>query len=70
MSWTARLDARWTRPDHPAVIDRDEMVTYGQLRARIARARGWLRAHGVGPGDGVALQMPRCLAFLELHLAT
>jgi malonyl-CoA/methylmalonyl-CoA synthetase len=70
VSWTATLEARWTRPDHPAVIFGEEVVTYGELSARLARARGWLRSQGVGPGDGVALQMPRSLAFLELHLAT
>ncbi len=44
-------------------------LTYGQLDLRVRRAAGWLRAQGVGPGDVVALQLPRCLAFLELHLA-
>ena len=70
MSWTATLEARWTRPDHPAVIFGEQVVTFGALSTRLARARGWLRAQGVGRGEGVALQMPRCLAFLELHLAT
>jgi malonyl-CoA/methylmalonyl-CoA synthetase len=70
MSWTATLESCWTRPDHPAVIFGEEVLTYGALSARLSRARGWLRAQGVRPGDGVALQMPRCLAFLELHLAT
>ena len=69
MSWTARLEAGWTRPEHPAVIFGDETVTYGELSARLGRARGWLAFQGVAHGDGIALQMPRCLAFLELHLA-
>lgn len=70
MSWSATLESCWTRPDHPAIIFGGEVVSYGDLSARLARARGWLRAQGVRAGDGVALQMPRCLAFLELHLAT
>ena len=69
MNWMTSLEARWTRTDHPAVIFGDEVVTYGALSARLARARGWLEARGVGCGDGIALQMPRGLAFLELHLA-
>lgn len=69
MSWTATLEARWTRPERPAVIWGGRSITYRALSARLARARGWLRSQGVGPGDGVALQMPRCPAFLELHLA-
>jgi len=69
VSWTARLEEGWTRPAHPAVIFGDEKVTYGELSERLGRARGWLEAQGIGPGDGIALQMPRCLAFLELHLA-
>lgn len=68
MSWFDALSARWTRPDHPAVVFGDVTVTYADLAARIARARGLLAGLGVRRGDGVALQMPRSLAFLELHL--
>jgi len=44
-------------------------VTWGELTLRIRRAAGWLRSQGVGPAAVVALQQPKCLAFLELHLA-
>lgn len=68
MSWMQELQADWVE-DHPAIQTDETLVSYGQLRERVARAAGWLRAHGVAPGETVALQTPRCLAFLEVHLA-
>ncbi|RME24853.1 MAG: malonyl-CoA synthase [Deltaproteobacteria bacterium] len=51
-----------------AIADLDAPVTYADLDRRARAAAGWLQAHGIGPGDVVALQLPRCLALLELQL--
>jgi malonyl-CoA/methylmalonyl-CoA synthetase len=69
MSWTDTLAARWTRPEHPALLTADETIPYRALEARVARARGFLRAHGVQRGDGIALMLGKTPAMLELHLA-
>ncbi|NCG17644.1 MAG: AMP-binding protein [Rhodobacterales bacterium] len=69
MSLTLRLMERWKQPDHLAVVHGATRVTYGGLSRSIRRAAGWLRAHEIQPGDVVALQMPKGLAFLDLHLA-
>lgn len=43
-------------------------VTFAELEQRARRAAGLLRGHGVRHGDVVALQLPRSLALMELHL--
>ncbi|OGB05337.1 MAG: hypothetical protein A3E25_14570 [Burkholderiales bacterium RIFCSPHIGHO2_12_FULL_69_20] len=35
-----------------------ESLDYGELRARVARTASCWRAHGVGPGDRVAIKLP------------
>jgi malonyl-CoA/methylmalonyl-CoA synthetase len=45
-------------------------VTYGELERNVQRAMALLHAKGVGPGDRVALQLPKCLPFIYLYLAT
>ena len=69
MSLTHRWMSGWSEPSAPAISQQDEIVTWGELTLRIRRAAGWLRSQGVGPAAVVALQQPKCLAFLELHLA-
>ena len=46
-----------------------QLVMYGQLEANVSRAMHYLRSLGVQPGDRVALQLPKCLSFVYLHLA-
>jgi len=46
------------------------VVTYGELEEDVLRAMALLRAKGVGAGDRVALQLPKCLPFVYLYLAT
>lgn len=67
MSWLQQMRQHWSDPK-PALVVGDQIVTYAELAQRIRRAAGWLHAQGLGPGDVVALQMPRSLLFLELHL--
>lgn len=53
------------------LIDGDNVtdVTYRELDDTVARTMAYLRAKGVVKGDRVALQLPKCLPFIYLHLA-
>ncbi|MBW7883890.1 MAG: AMP-binding protein, partial [Caldilineaceae bacterium] len=44
-------------------------VTYGELEEMVLRTMAMLRAKGVEAGDRVAIQLPKCLPFIYLHLA-
>lgn len=68
MSWLQTLRQSW-RDAHPAVLTDQEHLSFADLDARISRAAGWLAREGLRPGDVVALQMPRSVDFLVLHLA-
>ena len=61
--------------DRPAVISRSELrslevLTYGELRERVASAAAGLRRLGVGPGDRVAAYVPNIPEALVAFLAT
>lgn len=58
-----RAVAAW--PQEVAAIDSTRQLTWAQLDDSVARAAALLAAHGVGPGDGVIVQMPNSIAFLE-----
>lgn len=45
-------------------------VSYHQLEETVLRTMGFLHSHGVAAGDRVAIQLPKCLPFVYLHLAT
>jgi malonyl-CoA/methylmalonyl-CoA synthetase len=47
-----------------------ESVTYGELEQNVQGAMALLAAKGVVAGDRVALQLPKCLPFVYLYLAT
>lgn len=68
MSWFIDLSRRW-QPERAAVVTDETTITYGELHHRIERAAGWLLAQGLETGDTIALQTPRSLSFLEVHLA-
>jgi malonyl-CoA/methylmalonyl-CoA synthetase len=65
-----------TQPDKAALEFVDERfktattVTYGELEDSVLRAMALLAAKGVTAGDRVALQLPKCLPFVYLYLAT
>lgn len=46
-----------------------ETLTYGQLELNVQQTMAYLQSLGVQSGDRVALQLPKCLPFLYLHLA-
>ncbi len=56
-------------PDHPAIIYRDNTISYAQFHERVLQAAGLLKSHGIGRGDVVALFMKNSPAFLELTVA-
>ena len=62
-----------TQPDKIAVEyllpDGPEILTYGQLEAAVQQTMAYLRGLGVRQGDRVALQLPKCLPYIYLHLA-
>ena len=64
-----------TQPDKTAIefvgegFGESEVVSYGDLERQVQRTMAMLRANGVQSGDRVALQLPKCLAFVYLHLA-
>lgn len=43
------------RPDHTAIVYRDERIGYAELVERIERLAGGLAGRGIGPGDAVGL---------------
>ncbi len=52
-----------------ALIEGTSRITYGQLRARVARVRGGLAAAGIGRGDRVAMLLPTSSDFVVAYLA-
>lgn len=51
-------------PQAPAVIDQSVRLTYAQLASASERIARGLLAHGVEPGQSLALCMPRCWQWL------
>lgn len=46
-----------------------QRTTYAELSLMVRRTMRYLQSLGVNPGDRVALQLPKCLEFIYLHLA-
>jgi acyl-CoA synthetase (AMP-forming)/AMP-acid ligase II len=65
------LEALATRPDHAAVEEDDgaRVVTGGELLAMIGTISAGLRAAGLGPGRGVAVDMGVSAESLAVYLA-
>ncbi|MFD3419449.1 non-ribosomal peptide synthetase [Streptomyces decoyicus] len=59
---------RW--PDAPAVTAPDLRLSYAQLEARANRLAHHLLTRGAGPGDVVALVLPRSADMIVAQLAT
>ncbi len=56
------------RPGEPAIIYRNEPVTFSQLRARAAGVAALLQEKGLEKGDRVVLYTPEKFSFLIAHL--
>lgn len=67
----AQLVARQadSAPQHPALISGERILTYGQLWQAITRAKGLLRAAGVGGGDRVMIVNENSIAAVVFILA-
>ncbi|MDT0269092.1 amino acid adenylation domain-containing protein [Streptomyces sp. DSM 44915] len=69
-AWVARRAAQ--RPGHPAVLDGETVLTYGELAGRAARLAGALRAHrpaDAGVRPVVAVWLPRSADLVVAQLA-
>nr|WP_268893041.1 non-ribosomal peptide synthetase [Paenibacillus lutrae] len=57
-----RFEAQVSRvPDHTAVVDRDNRITYRELNDRANRLAGRLNSKGVGKGAVVGILMPKSI---------
>ena len=81
IEWTQRLAARpdpclatlvgelaATQGDSPALIGTDETLSYAALASATNQAAHWALAHGLGPGDVVALLMPNSPRYVAAWL--
>ncbi|WP_168210448.1 class I adenylate-forming enzyme family protein [Persicimonas caeni] len=57
------------RGEHSFVVASAESVSYSDFAERAARVAGGLSAHGVEPGDRVAVMLPNSLEWLECFFA-
>lgn len=56
------------RPAQPALCYRDQWLTFGDIRERVAAVAAALRELGLERGDRVALFSPDKLPYLQVHL--
>lgn len=56
-------------PERWALVEGDRRLSYGDVARRAVALAGWLRGHGVGQGDRVAILSENRLEYLELFLA-
>jgi cyclohexanecarboxylate-CoA ligase len=65
--WLARHAAE--RPDAPAIVHGEQVISWRALQARSDRLAGALRETGVAKGEVVAVQLPNVAEFLIAYLA-
>ena len=58
-----------SRPDHPAVVDGDRMLTFAGLDALIDRAAVALQRDGVRRLDTVAICSPSSIEYVAIFVA-
>jgi acyl-CoA ligase (AMP-forming) (exosortase A-associated) len=56
-------------PDAPALLLREEAVTFAEVEAQVARLAGWLAGQGFAPGDRVATWLPKTRTACLMPLA-
>ena len=54
------------RPAHPALIQDERVVSFGELDAAMDRVAAALQAQGLGPGDVVAVCAASSIAYVEV----
>ena len=54
----------------PAIIFEEQEYTYNDLKDMVYRYSNLLNWLGIKKGDRVAIQLPKCMEFIFLHLAT
>src|SRR5258708_1530625 len=61
---------RWAkeRPDAPAILFEDRVVTYGQLDAGANRYARWAQSQGLRKGDAVSILMGNCPEYIMAWL--
>ncbi len=76
MTFLDRLVANCLMYDTKVAIDfegesavANQEITYSQLEQNVLATMACLQAKGVEPGDRVAIQLPKCMPFVYLHLA-
>ncbi len=47
-----------------------QTISYNELENRVQRTANYLKLLGVAQGDRVAVQLPKCMPFIYIHLAT
>lgn len=65
--WLARHAAE--RPDAPALVHGNDVISWRSLQARTERLAGALAAAGVAKGEVVAVQLPNVAEFVIAYLA-
>jgi len=63
------IDSTGRRPEHPAVVFRNQVVTYSDLDRRTDALAWGLRQKGLGPGDIVVLMMPNSIDWIIAYYA-
>lgn len=58
-----------SRPDHPAIVAGDTVLTHREAHRRVRRLAGWLASRDIRPGMRVALRLPDTPDHLLLHFA-
>lgn len=61
-------DATLLYPDRPALLQDDDVISYGELDERAARVAGSLTSRGIVPGDRIALLWENDLHYVESFL--
>src|SRR5215467_11408322 len=56
-------------PDREAIVDSRRRITYRELKDGIDRTAAVLKAHGIGRGDVVTIQLPNWIEFAFVFLA-
>lgn len=56
-------------PSQPALIDRDQAVSFSELQAQSLRLAGHFAKTGIRHQDRVAIWLPNCLAWVQAFLA-